>query len=161
MTATASSSSMGAAGSEGLHPDLALLESEAAEDGEADPVRSRTGVRPLGHVTVDGVDDEVGERAEVLFVEVLCAAGVRGGLVAVFVDGLEVAAGVQLTLALPAGGIGVTVGVDTCGGVSCEPIGVPQRAKTVPRAACTAVPARMLMGRCCATGARRLNVVHR
>ena len=81
----------GAAGPDGLHPDLALVEGETPEDVEADAAQHQAGVRVAGAVAVDGVDDQAAERAEVLLVRIPGAADVGGGLVAVLVDPLEVA----------------------------------------------------------------------
>lgn len=85
----------GASRPQGLHPDLALCQRQAPQDVEGDPGRDRAAAGAVGEVAVDGVDDEAAERAEVLFVGVPGTAGVRGGLVAVLVDGFVVGAGVQ------------------------------------------------------------------
>src|SRR5690606_40046341 len=76
----------GAARPDRLHPDLALVQGETAQDVVADPRQGQTVVGPAGQVPVDRVDDQPAERTEVQLVGVPRAARVRGGLVAVLVD---------------------------------------------------------------------------
>src|SRR5690606_34228180 len=84
-----------AAGPDGLHPDLALVQGQAAEDVVTDARQGQRPFRPSCEKPVDRVDDQSAERAEVQLVGVPRAARVRGGLVAVLVDGLVVTAAVQ------------------------------------------------------------------
>lgn len=80
----------GPAGTNGLDGDLALVESDAAEDVVADPGDHEI-PRPRREVPFEGVRDEPGQRAEVLFVGAPRAPGVSRWFVGVFARPLVVA----------------------------------------------------------------------